>query len=140
MKEAYMFLFVIVPGHNNPKNKIDAFLQPLIAVLKQLSDVGVQAYDVSWKQNFQMRATLMWTITDFPGYLMLFGWSKVGKLACPYCMEHSQAFTLTNGRKTSWFDNHRKFLTHEHSFKHNKNAFIKNRIGMLASPPIKTGA
>ena len=36
MKEAYMFLSVIVPGPNNPKNKIDVFLQPLIAELKQL--------------------------------------------------------------------------------------------------------
>ena len=36
MKEAYMFLSVIVPGPNNPKNKIDVFLQPLIVELKQL--------------------------------------------------------------------------------------------------------
>ena len=54
--------------------------------------------------------------------------------------KHSQAFTLTSGRKTSWFDNHRKFLTHEHPFRRNKNAFIKNRTEMSPSPPIKTGA
>ena len=140
MKEAYMFLSVILPGPNNPKNKIDVFLQPLIAELKQLWDVGVQTYDVSRKQNFQMRAALMWTISDFPAYSMLSGWSTAEKLACPYCMEHSQAFTLTSGRKTSWFDNHRKFITHEHPFRRNKNAFIKNRTEMSPSPPIKTGA
>ena len=49
MKEAYMFLSVIVPGPNNPKNKIDVFLQPLMVELKQLWDVGVQTYDVSRK-------------------------------------------------------------------------------------------
>ena len=42
-----MFLSMIVPRPNNPKNKIDVFLQPLIAELKQLWDVGVQTYDVS---------------------------------------------------------------------------------------------
>ena len=45
----YVLIFVIVPGPNNPKNKIDVFLQPLIAELKQLWDVGVQTYDVSRK-------------------------------------------------------------------------------------------
>ena len=59
MKEAYMFFSVIVPGSNNPKNKIDVFLQPLIIELNQLWDVGVQTYDVSRKQNFQMRAALL---------------------------------------------------------------------------------
>ena len=85
-----------------------------------------------------MLATLMWTISDFPAYSMLSGWSTTGKLACPYCMEHSQAFTLTSGQKTSWFDNHRKFLTHEHPFRCNKNAFFKNRTEMPTTPPIKT--
>ena len=42
-----MFLSMIVPRPNNPKIKIDVFLQPLIAELKQLWDVGVQTYDVS---------------------------------------------------------------------------------------------
>ena len=99
----------------------------------------MQTYDVSRKQNFQMKAALMWTISDFPAYLMLSGWSTSGKLACPYCMEHSQAFTLTNGRKTTWFDNHRKFLPFDHAFRRNKNSFLKNRIEMASPPPIMTG-
>ena len=36
MKEEYMFLTVIVPGLKNPKNKLDVFLQPLIAELKEI--------------------------------------------------------------------------------------------------------
>ena len=31
MKETYLFLSIIVPGPNNSKNKIDVFLQALIA-------------------------------------------------------------------------------------------------------------
>ena len=83
MKDEYMFLSIIVPGPRNPKDKLDVFLQPLIAKLKHLWEVGVQTYDVSSKHNFQMRAALMWTISDFPAYSMLSGWSTVGKLACP---------------------------------------------------------
>ena len=139
MKEPHMFLSVIVPGPNNPKHKIDVFLQPLIAELKHLWEVGVETYDVSQKQNFQMRASLLWTISDFPAYSMLSGWSTAGKLACPHCMEYSDAFSLPNGRKTSWFDNHRKFLPHNHPFRRNKNCFIKNKTISSQSPPTRSG-
>ena len=52
---------------------------------------------------------------------------------------NSQAFTLTNGRKTTWFDNHCKFLPFDHVFKRNKNSLLKNRIEMTPPPPIMTG-
>ena len=81
MKESDMFLSVIVPGSNNPKHKIDVFLQSLIAELKHWWEVGVETYDVSPKQNFQMRSSLLWTISDFLAYSMLSRWSTVGKLA-----------------------------------------------------------
>ena len=94
MKEHFMFLTVLVPGPRNPKDKLDVFLQPLIDELKQLWEVGVPTYDISLKQNFQMRAMLLWTISDFPAYSMLSGWSTAGRLACPHCMENTDAFTL----------------------------------------------
>ena len=94
----------------------------------------MQTYDVSQKQNFQMKAALMWTISDFPPYSLLSGWSTSEKLSCPYFMEHSQEFTLTNGWKTTWFDNYRKVLTFDHAFGRNKNSFLKNRIEM--APPL----
>ena len=73
IKDEYMFLSIIVPGLRNPKEKLDVFLQPLIAELKQLWEVGVETYDISTKKNFQMRAALMWTISDFLAYSMLSG-------------------------------------------------------------------
>ena len=85
-----------------------------------------------------MKATLMWTIIDFSVYSMLSGWSTSGKLACPYCMEHSQEFTLTNGRKITWFDNHRKFLPFDHAFRYKKISFLKNRTKMAPPPPTMT--
>lgn len=78
-----MFLTTIIPGLQNPKEMIDVYLQPLIAKLKHLWDTGVPTYDVSLKQNFQMRASLLWTVRDFPAYSMLSGWSTAGRMACP---------------------------------------------------------
>ncbi|KAL6561202.1 hypothetical protein OROMI_016803 [Orobanche minor] len=102
MKEQYMFLTVLVPGPHNPKDRLDVYLQPLIVELKQLWDVGVTSYDISKKQNFQLRAALMWTISGFPAYAMLSGWGTAGALACPHCMEETDAFTLRCSRKQSW--------------------------------------
>ena len=87
MKTPYMFLTVIAPGPDNPKQNIDIYLQPLIKELKMLWRDGILTYDVHTGQNFCLRATLMWTISDFSAYSMLSGWSTHGKkhvlIACP---------------------------------------------------------
>ncbi|GFP99843.1 mitochondrial pyruvate carrier 3 [Phtheirospermum japonicum] len=139
MKEQYMFLSVLVPGPQNPKDKLDVFLQALIEELKQLWSEGAVSYDVSKKQNFQMRAALMWTISDFPAYSMLSGWSTSGRMACPYCMERSDAFTLIKSMKQSWFDNHRKFLECDHRLRKDKKYFRKNRKVEALPPHVRSG-
>ena len=78
------------------------------------------------RKIFQMKATLMWTINDFPAYGMLSGWSTAGRLSCPICMEQSQAHILDNGGKVSFFDCHRQFLPMDHPYRRNKNNFKKN--------------
>jgi len=92
MTTSHMFLTLIIPGPKNPKEKIYVYLQPLIDKLKLLWNEGVLTYDISKKQNFMMKTALMWTINDFPTYGMLFYWSTLGRLACPYCMNNSKSF------------------------------------------------
>lgn len=135
----YIFLNCIILGPRNPKSLTDVYLQPLIDELKQLWYDGVETYDISTKQNFNLCASIMWTINDFPAYEMLSGWMTAGKLACPYCMENSKAFTLKRGRKQSWFDYHRQFLPHDHEFRRMKNAFKKNKMEYDSPPPILLG-
>ena len=74
MTKSYMYLACVVPGTDNPKAGIDVFLEPLIDDLKRLW-IRELTYDISTKRNFLMRASLMWTIYDFPAYGMLSGWS-----------------------------------------------------------------
>ncbi|XP_057779781.1 uncharacterized protein LOC130998378 [Salvia miltiorrhiza] len=139
MKEQYMFLTVLVPGPRNPKEKLDVFLQPLISELIQLWNVGAPTYDVSMKQNFQMRAALLWTVSDFPAYSMLSGWSTAGRLACPHCMTETDSFTLSHSAKQSWFHNHRKFLPMNHSFRRDRKNFLKNKIITAVAPQVRSG-
>lgn len=48
----------------------------------------------------------MWTISDFPTYGILSGWSTTSacRLACPYCMENTKSFMLKHGRKQTWLN------------------------------------
>nr|GEV66541.1 hypothetical protein [Tanacetum cinerariifolium] len=128
IKIPYMFLTIIIPGPHSLKRSIDMFLEPLIDELIGLWKDDVETYDAFNKQNFQLKATLMWTVNDFLAFGMLSGWSTHGKLSCPYCMEKSKAFTLQHGRKTSFFAYHRQFLPRDHSFRRNKDGFIKGQV------------
>jgi len=72
MTNPFMFLTCLIPGPFNLKASIDVYLEPLVDDLNKLWN-GIWTYDVSRKQNFLMRTTLMWTINDFPTYEMLSG-------------------------------------------------------------------
>ena len=54
MKDPYLFLTCIIPNPDNPKAKIDFYLQPLITELNELLCNGVLIYDISTKHNFML--------------------------------------------------------------------------------------
>jgi hypothetical protein len=71
MRPEFMFLSMVIPGLNSSGQNIDVCLQPLIDELTQLWSSKALTYDVLRKQNFFMRAALMWTINDFLVYGMV---------------------------------------------------------------------
>ncbi|KAG7636059.1 Transposon En/Spm-like [Arabidopsis thaliana x Arabidopsis arenosa] len=135
MNTKYLFITILNSGPNHPRASLDVFLQPLIEELKELWSTGVDVYDVSLNQNFNLKAVLLWTISDFPAYSMLLGWTTHGKLSCPVCMESTKSFYLPNGRKTCWFDCHRRFLPHGHPSRRNRKDFLKGRNASSKYPP-----
>ncbi|KAD6795867.1 hypothetical protein E3N88_06763 [Mikania micrantha] len=74
LKSEYFMLSLLIPGPKSPGNNIDIHLQPLIEELKELWINGLETYDKSNDETFEMCAALMWTISDFPAYSMLSGW------------------------------------------------------------------
>ena len=139
MRKELLFMSILIPGPKQPKSSLHVFLQPLIEELKKLWSTGVQTYDCSTRTNFTMRAVLLWTISDFPAYMMLSGWTTHGRLSCPYCMGSTDAFQLKNGRKTSWFDCHRRFLPINHPYRRNKKLFQSKRVVRDTAPPYLSG-
>ena len=139
MQTRFLFLSTIVPGPHNPKKLIDICMQPLIDELLMLWNEGVPTFDVSTGEHFRMRAALMWTVSDFPAYGMLSGWSTAGIYSCPYCMNRTKSFRLQHGRKPSWFDCYRCLLPRNHTFKTDKKNFYKGRAEKDPSIPYLSG-
>ncbi|XP_042387699.1 uncharacterized protein LOC121979772 [Zingiber officinale] len=79
MKQSNIILSVLVDGPKAPGNRIDVYLQPLIEELVELWNDGICTYDASSKQMFNLRAALLWAISDFPAYGNLSGWSTKGR-------------------------------------------------------------
>ena len=66
MKRSSLILSLVIPGPKSPGIAIDVYLQPSVEELRELWDVGVEVYDASSKNVFQLRVALMWTVHDFP--------------------------------------------------------------------------
>ncbi|XP_019228511.1 PREDICTED: uncharacterized protein LOC109209654 [Nicotiana attenuata] len=135
MKPEYIMLSMIIPGPSSPGNDIDVYLQPLIAELKELWEFGVETFDVESNQMFQMRAALMWTISDFPTLAMLSGWSTKGKFACPTCNHGTCSQYLKHSCKMCYMG-HRAFLPPEHPFRRDKKSFDGKEDHRLAPTPL----
>ncbi|XP_016452815.2 uncharacterized protein LOC107777332 [Nicotiana tabacum] len=137
MKPEYCMLSLLIPGPRLPENDIDIYLQPLIEELNVLWESGVETYDASRNQTFQMRAALLWTISDFPAYAMLSGWSSKGKLACPYCNYGTNSRYLKHSRKMCYMDHH-VFLPMDHPWRSNKRSF-NGKTEFKPPPPLLKG-
>ena len=85
------------------------------------------------KNNFNLRAILLWTINDFPAYGMLSGWSTKGKFACPYCHKDTDFLWLKCGSKHCYMG-HRRFLPMDHRWRKNKTSF-NNKVE-IREPPV----
>ncbi|XP_048629229.1 uncharacterized protein LOC125600641 [Brassica napus] len=82
MKAENIMLTLLIPGPTAPGNNIDVYLAPLIDDLKDLWAEGIEVYDSFAKENFNLRALLLWSISDYPALGTLSGCKVKGKQAC----------------------------------------------------------
>ncbi|XP_052621679.1 uncharacterized protein LOC128127271 [Lactuca sativa] len=117
MHKSSYFLTLLIPGPKSPGKDFDIFLRPLVDELKVLWGNGVQAYDEDSKSLFTLHAAIIWTISDFPAYAYLSGWSTMGKLACPICLEDTRSRRI---RGKQCYIGHRCFLSKTHRWRNSK--------------------
>ncbi|KAL5543986.1 hypothetical protein UlMin_007770 [Ulmus minor] len=117
MKPEYLMLSLLIPGPQSPGKDMDVFLRPLIEELKELWENGIDTCDAgNDRKVFKMRASLLWTVNDFPARSSLSGWSGQGYKACPTCNEDTPSMRVIG--KTAYFG-HRRFLPSTHHWRSN---------------------
>ncbi|CAN6577294.1 unnamed protein product [Malus baccata var. baccata] len=123
---AWKHLDNLYPEFGSEIRNIDVYMRPLIDELNELWDVGTPTYDAYSNQNFTMKAAVLWTISDFPAYGMLSGWSTHGYKACPHCMHDKESIYLPASRKICYLG-HRRFLPADHRFRRQTTTFNGRR-------------
>lgn len=87
-KKFFIMLVLLISGKQSVTAQFfDVYLAPLVEELQQLWK-GVIAYDIMKEigfRSFNLRAMLLWTIHDFPGYRTVAGVAHQGYVACPVC-------------------------------------------------------
>ncbi|XP_052723821.1 uncharacterized protein LOC108344223 [Vigna angularis] len=116
MKQSSFIMPMIIPGKRASGNDIDVYLQPLIEELKELWNTGIKTFDSYGNEVFDMRAAILWTISDFPGLGTLSGWNTHTGLACPRCNFDTTPKKLVKGGKFC-FISHRRWLDGRHRFR-----------------------
>ncbi|XP_056690171.1 uncharacterized protein [Spinacia oleracea] len=138
MKPSSFILSTLIPGKASPGNDIDVYLQPLVHELKLLWG-GVEAFDAFDGVKFNLRAALLWTINDFPGYAMLSGLSTKGYNACPICMDSTPSDRFGN---KICYCSYRKWLPADHPYRRQGEKFCEkfgtNELGEAPSRPSGT--
>ena len=89
----------------------------MVDKLKKLWEEGVETYDAYSKEHFQMRATLLWTIHDYPGFDNMSGWRTKGYHSCYTC--NDELYSEASKSKIG-FINHRAYLPMEHHWRHSR--------------------
>ncbi|CAO2824840.1 unnamed protein product [Amaranthus hypochondriacus] len=120
MKPYSFMLSLIIHGSTSPGMNIDVYLQSLVEELKELWHVGIETYDAYSKTNFILRATLLWTISDFPAYADLSGGSTKGHYACPCCHKETKRTSLMH---KGGYLGHRRCLPTNHKWRKDARCF-----------------
>jgi hypothetical protein len=114
-KKFFIMLALLIPGKQSVTSQFfDVYLEPLVEELTQLWK-GVDAYDVlkeMGSRTFKLRAILLWTIHDFPGYGTVAGVAHQGYAACPVCGPHFKGeHSIELGKQT--YTDTRRWLAHD---------------------------
>jgi hypothetical protein len=77
-KKFFLLLALLIPGKESITSEVfDVYIEPLVEEILQLW-YGITAYDITkepMQRTFTLRAVLLWTIHDFPGYGTVGGFS-----------------------------------------------------------------
>ena len=133
MKQSNFILSLLIPGRHGPGSDMDVYFEPLVYDLLDMFKNGVRTYDASKGEFFQLRAAVLWTISDSPGLGYVSGSVTAGEAACPDCHSYTCSIQLGNGSKTCYMG-HRRFLHEDHPFRFDADKFGSTKFRPAPTP------
>ncbi|GKA39828.1 putative transposon, En/Spm-like protein [Tanacetum coccineum] len=109
--------------------------EPLVDDLHTLFETGVDTYDASTKDNFNLCVIVLWTINDYPALGTLCGCPYSGFKGCVVCGKDTNCVRLSASSKQSYVG-HRRYLPYNHPFRKQKKAFNGQQEFLLAPNPM----
>ncbi|XP_074374341.1 uncharacterized protein LOC141714739 [Apium graveolens] len=103
--------------------------------LKLLWDQGEKVYDAYSQTEFTLCAIIFCTISDFPAYGNLSGYTIKGAKACPICEDATIDRRLNNFKKNVYMG-HRTFLPPNHPYQKRKKSFDGHTETRVARFPL----
>ncbi|KAL6557058.1 hypothetical protein OROHE_006934 [Orobanche hederae] len=137
MKRKYMMMSTLISGPIQPGNDIDVYLAPLTEDLKLLWEEGIEVHDRYRNDHFRLKAMLFGTISDFPAYSNLSGYSVKGYDACPLCAEETDNVRLKHCKKCVYMG-HRRWLESNNRYRKMTVAF-NGEVEERRAPPLRSG-
>ncbi|GKD07565.1 putative transposase-associated domain-containing protein [Tanacetum coccineum] len=109
---------------------------PVLSVIYNLpSWLWVDTYDASTKENFNLRAFMLWMINCYPALDTLCECPYSGFKGCVVCGKDTHCVRLSASSKQS-YAGHRRYLPYNHPFKRQKKAFNGQQEFQLALNPL----
>ena len=137
-KKFFTMLTLLIPGkHQVPFAHFDVWIRPLIDELKTLWR-GVPAYDVLAPEGdraFNLRAAVLYTTHDFPGYGTVSGASHQGYAACPPCGNQLLAKYAYESKKLTYRDA-RRWLRPDHYIRSSRFDSLFDGHSETRLPPV----
>jgi hypothetical protein len=118
-KQFFVILALLIPGKQSVTSEVfDVYLQPLVEEFLELWR-GIPAYDIAkdvGSRSFTLRAMLLWTIHDFPGYGTIGRFAHQGYAACPwYGPDLGAEHSVELGKQT--YGGTRRWLPEQHAYR-----------------------
>jgi hypothetical protein len=118
MEESNFMMALLIPDPASPKKDFDLFLEPLVEDLLELWS-GVHAYDGRSGKMFNLHATVLWSIHDYPTLSTILGHTTKGYFACIHCDKHPLSYNLRS--KIGYFGYYRFWRDNEFADIHESN-------------------
>ena len=137
MKRKYIHMSMLIQGPKQPGTDINLYLKLLKDELHTLWEEGVNTWDALAEQYFLMRAALLYTVHDLPGYGYVSGQACHVHNGCVRCMDDPTFHQLQKdpGSSKTVYIGHRRWLHIKDSWRRRGDLF--NGEQELWGPPRK---